>query len=102
MIAGFSIVPIGVGEELKEYIAQLIPIIEESGLDYSMGPMQTALEGDPEQVMAVIMRCHQHMKTVAPRVLTNVVIDDRDGATGRIKGKVQDVEAVLGRTISHD
>lgn len=101
MIAGFSIVPIGVGEELKEYIAQLVPIIEESGVDFSMGPMQTALEGEPGRVMDVIMRCHQHMKTVAPRVLTHIVIDDREGATDRIKGKVQDVEAVLGRSISH-
>lgn len=101
MIAGFSVVPIGVGEELKELIAGLVPIIEESGIDYAMGPMQTALEGDPDQVMDVIMKCHRHMRTVAPRVLTNITIDDRDGATGRIKGKVEDVEAVLGRAVSH-
>lgn len=100
MIASFSIVPIGAGEELKEMIAKLVPIIEQSGLDYAMGAMQTTLEGDAEQVIAAIMACHRHMKTIAPRVLTHIALDDREGAVGRISGKVDDVEAVLGRSVS--
>ena len=102
MIASFSIVPIGVGEELKEKIAELVPIIERSGLDYVMGAMQTTVEGDPEKLIEVIMACHRHMRTAAPRVLTHITIDDREGAVGRIKGKVRDVEAVLERGVSHE
>ena len=101
MLASFSVVPMGVGEELKEKIAGLVPIIENSGLDYLMGAMQTTVEGDSDEVMAVIMACHHHMKTVAPRVLTHITIDDRKGAVGRLTGKVQDVEAVLGRKVNH-
>jgi uncharacterized protein (TIGR00106 family) len=102
MIASFSIVPIGVGEELKEMIAELVPIIELSGLDYVMGAMQTTVEGDPDKVIEVIMACHRHMKTVTPRVLTHIAIDDREGAVGRIRGKVSDVEAMLRRGVSHE
>ena len=102
MIASFSIVPVGAGEELKERIAELVPTIERSGLDYLMGAMQTTVEGDPEQVMAVIMACHRHMRITAPRVLTHIAIDDREGAIGRIKGKVRDVETVLGRSVSRE
>lgn len=102
MIAGFSIVPIGMGEELKEKIAELVPIIERSGLDYVMGAMQTTVEGDPDTVIEVIMECHSHMRTIAPRVLTHITIDDRADAEGRIKGKIRDVEAVLGRAVSHE
>ncbi len=102
MIASFSVVPVGAGEELKEKIAQIVPIIEQSGLDYVMGAMQTTVEGDSEKVIEVIMKCHQHMKTAAPRVLTNISIDDRQGAKGRLKGKVSDVETVLGRSVSHE
>lgn len=102
MLASFSVVPIGTGEELKEKIAGLVPIIEASGLDYVMGAMQTTLEGDPERVMDVIMACHRHMRTIASRVVTRITIDDRAGATGRLKGKVQDVESVLGRRINHE
>jgi len=33
-------------------------------------------------------------------VLTNITIDDRKGATGRLEGKVKDVEEVLGKKLS--
>ncbi len=102
MIASFSVVPIGLGEELSAKIAELVPIIEQSGLDYVMGAMQTTVEGDPEKVIAVIMECHRHMRTLAPRVLTHITIDDREGATGRLTGKVRDVEAVLGRPVRRE
>lgn len=102
MLASFSIVPLGVGEELKAYIAALAPIIEASGVRYAIGAMQTTLEGEPEQVMEVIMACHRHMRTLAPRVLTHITLDDRAGAADRLQGKVQDVEAVLGRKVAHE
>ena len=102
MLASFAVVPVGAGEELKELIAGLVPIMEKSGLPYVMGAMQTTIEGEPEQVMELIMACHEHMRTKAHRVLTSITIDDRAGATGRLKGKVGDVEHVLGRKISHE
>ncbi|NQT27444.1 thiamine-binding protein, partial [candidate division KSB1 bacterium] len=37
MLASFSVIPIGVGEELKTYVADLMPIIEASGLDFKLG-----------------------------------------------------------------
>lgn len=102
MLASFSIAPIGIGEELKEVIAGLVPIIEKSGLPHVMGAMQTTIEGDPEQVIALIMACHRHVRIHAPRVLTHIAIDDREGAVGRLQEKVRDVEAVLGKRLSHE
>jgi uncharacterized protein (TIGR00106 family) len=102
MLASFAIVPVGVGEELKELIAELVPIIEKSGLPYVMGAMQTTIEGEPEAVLNLIMTCHRHMRVCAPRVLTHITIDDRADATGRLRGKVRDVEESLGRKISHE
>jgi uncharacterized protein (TIGR00106 family) len=102
MIASFSILPIGVGVELKEKIAELVPIMDRSGLEYVMGAMQTTMEGEADRVIEVIMACHHHMRSVADRVLTQITIDDREGATGRLKGKIRDVEAVLGRSVSHE
>ena len=102
MLASFAVVPVGAGEELKELIAELVPIMEKSGLPYVMGAMQTTIEGEPEQVMKLIMACHGHMRKRAARVLTHIAIDDREGAKGRLKGKVGDVEKALGRKISHE
>lgn len=100
MLASFAIVPIGQGEELKEDVAAILEIIDQSGLPYKLGAMQTTVEGEPKQVMDLIMTCHQTMKTRAQRVLTHITIDDRDGAANRLQGKVSDVETVLGRKLS--
>jgi uncharacterized protein (TIGR00106 family) len=102
MLASFSIVPIGVGEELREPVAKVLDVIGKSGLRYKLGAMQTTVEGGPEEVMALIMTCHQLMLEDAPRVLTHIAIDDRKGASGRLEGKVKDVESVLARELSHE
>lgn len=102
MLASFAVVPIGVGEELKEHIAKVLDLIDKSGLPYKLGAMQTTVEGEPAQVLALIMQCHNLLLEHSSRVLTHITIDDRKGATGRLSGKVADVEAVLGRTLSHE
>jgi len=102
MLASFSIVPIGVGEELKQPVAEVVKIIDDSGLDYRLGAMQTTVEGDRDEVMALIMKCHEHMLKRAHRVSTHISIDDRVGAAGRLTGKVKDVEQVLGKKLAHE
>lgn len=102
MLASFSVVPVGVGEELKGYIAALVPIIERSGLSYKMGAMATTVEGDQDRVMALILECHNHMTGKAGRVLTHITIDDRRGGVNRLTGKVKDVEEELGRGVSRE
>ena len=102
MLASFAVIPIGVGEELKDQVAQILEMIDQSGLDYRLGAMQTTVEGEPDAVMALIMRCHGRMRELAPRVLTHITIDDRQGAEGRLAGKVADVEDVLGKELSHE
>jgi uncharacterized protein (TIGR00106 family) len=99
MLASFSIVPMGVGEKLSEYVARMMEIIDRSGLDYRMGPMETTVEGEPAEVMALIMKCHGEMRESSSRVLTSIKIDDRDGAEDRIRGKIADVEKKLGREV---
>jgi len=102
MLASFSIAPIGVGEELKDHIAQVLDLIDTSGLPYRLGAMQTTVEGEPDKVIDLIVKCHSLMLARAPRVLTHIAIDDRKGATGRLEGKVTDVENVLGRQLSSE
>jgi uncharacterized protein YqgV (UPF0045/DUF77 family) len=64
--------------------------------------MTTTMEGEQDEVMQVIMRCHRRMLELAPRVMTNISIDDRKGATGRLQGKVRDVEEVLGKRLGRE
>ncbi|MCK4409064.1 MAG: MTH1187 family thiamine-binding protein [Candidatus Eisenbacteria sp.] len=101
MLASFSVLPVGVGDALSEHVARIIAIIDESGLDYRLGAMETTVEGSEDEVMDLIMKCHRAARDGAPRVLTSITIDDRTGATGRLIGKIEDVERVLGRSVRH-
>jgi uncharacterized protein (TIGR00106 family) len=87
------------GESVSHLVAESLKIVDASGLDYQLGPMQTVVEGDETAVMETIMKCHRRMMELAPRVLTTISIDDRKGATGRLKGKVEDVEKQLGKKL---
>ena len=102
MLASFSIAPVGVGENLSEHVAAIVDIIDRSGLKYKLGAMQTTVEGDDSEVMALILQCHRHMRAKAKRVITHIAIDDREGAKDRLTGKVADVEKALGRKLSHE
>lgn len=102
MLASFSIIPIGEGEELKELIAKAVSIIDKSELPYKLGAMQTTVEGSQEEVLSVIMKCHNELLKESSRVLTHITIDDRKGAQGRLEGKVSDVKNILGENISHE
>jgi uncharacterized protein (TIGR00106 family) len=84
----------GVTGGVKELVAEALKIVDESGLPYELGAMQTTVEGNPDEVMAIILRCHKRLLELAPRVLTHIAIDDRRGATGRLEGKVRDVEEI--------
>ena len=105
MLASFSVVPLGVGEGvaadgIKQIVAEALAIVDNSGLSYQLGPMHTVVEGPQELVMDVILRCHRRVLELDPRVLTNITLDDRKGATNRLQGKVRDVEQILGKPLS--
>ncbi len=99
MVVEFSVVPIGRGEELAELVARVIDIVDKSGLPYQLTAMGTIVEGDWDGVLALIRRCHETMRGQAGRVLTHIAIDDRAAVSGRLEGKVRDVENVLGRSL---
>lgn len=99
MLAEFSVVPIGKGESVGQYVAECLKIVDSSGLPYRFNPMGTVLEGDYDAVMSVIRACHMRVMELCPRAITSVKIDDRKGASGMIDGKIESVERRLGRQL---
>jgi uncharacterized protein (TIGR00106 family) len=97
MIAEFSVVPIGAGESVSGYVAECLKIVRESGLKYQFTALATILEGDYDEVMDVIGKCHKKVRSMADRVMTTVRIDDREGAANEIERKVRSVEEKVGR-----
>ncbi len=99
MLASFAVVPMGTTGGVKNLVAEALAIVDASGLPYKLGAMNTTIEGEADEVMEVIMRCHRRVLELAPRVLTSITIDERKGAVGRLEGKVKDVEEALGKKL---
>lgn len=95
-MAEFSVVPIGKGESVSQYVAECIRIVEASGLDYKINPMGTVLEGDYDSVMDVVRQCHMRVLEMSTRVITTVKIDDRVGMVGTLASKIESIEKKLG------
>jgi uncharacterized protein (TIGR00106 family) len=102
MIAEFTVVPLDKGAHLSKWVAPIIEIVAESGVSYQFTAMGTILEGEWDEVMGVVRRCHERMREVSERVVTSVKIDDHAGRSGRMQGKVESVERDLGRELSKD
>lgn len=100
MIAEFTIVPIGAGVSTSAEVARVVKLVDESGLNYKLNPMGTVVEGEWAEVMGLIERCHKLLMGDVERVMTSITIDDRKGRTGRITGKVESVERILGKPVS--
>ena len=100
MLAEFSVAPLDKGGHgLSRFVARSIEIIEASGLDYEVHALGTLVEGPSDLVWSVIRKCHEAMAEESDRVLTTIKIDDRKGATGRIRGKVKSVEERIGHEL---
>lgn len=100
MLAEFSIHHSS-GPHVSEDVAQVIETVEKAGLDYQLGPMGTTIEGDLEQIMATIQRCHELIAGKHPRVVTTIVLDDCRDHQQTLSGAIARVESHLGHAARH-
>jgi uncharacterized protein (TIGR00106 family) len=99
MLVEFSVIPMGTGVSVSEYVAECMKIVDASGIDYRLNPMGTVLEGDYDKVMDVVRKCHMRVMEMAPRVFTSIRIDDRKGAAGGLDKKIKSVENKIGKKL---
>ncbi|MFF5918683.1 MTH1187 family thiamine-binding protein [Streptomyces flavochromogenes] len=96
MIVAFSVTPLGVGEEVGEYVADAVRVVRESGLPHRTDAMFTSVEGDDwDQVMDVVKRAVAAVEARAPRVSVVMKVDIRPGVTDGLHSKVATVERYL-------
>jgi len=100
MLAEFSIHPMQT-EHMSKAVAQVIEILEGTGLNYHLGPMSTAVEGSWEQVLAAIQGCHQAVAKDHSRIITTIVIDDRKDHPHHLGEMISSVEQQLGHKTKH-
>jgi uncharacterized protein (TIGR00106 family) len=99
MLAEFSIVPIGKGSSIGDQVAEVLKIVDASGLPYKINPMGTVVEGEWDEVMKLIKQCHKTVMKTGERALTTISIDDRKGKPNRIDQKVKAIEKRIGKAL---
>src|SRR5947209_20612754 len=95
MIAAFSITPLGIGVSVSEPVADAVRLVRDSGLPNETNAMFTNVEGEWDEVMALIKACVMTVAEDAPRVSVVIKLDHRPGHTDAMHAKVQAVEAHL-------
>jgi uncharacterized protein (TIGR00106 family) len=99
MLAEFSIIPIGVGSSIGDRLAEVLKIVDSSGLPYKVNPMGTVVEGEWDDIMRLIKKCHKTVMKTGDRVVTTVSIDDRKGKPNRIDEKIKSIERRIGKSL---
>jgi uncharacterized protein (TIGR00106 family) len=96
VIADISVVPIGVGVSLSEYVAVCEKVLKEAGLETRLHAYGTNIQGEWDDVFAAIKRCHEavHEKG-APRVSTVIKVGTRTDRPQTMSDKVRSVESKL-------
>ncbi|TAM54928.1 MAG: MTH1187 family thiamine-binding protein [Acidobacteria bacterium] len=100
LLAEFSISPLDKGASLSPWVSRALDLIDRSGLPYRLGPMGTTVEGEWDEVMAVVKACFERMAEDSGRISIAFKGDWRRGASGRLTTKIEKVEATLGRKLS--
>ena len=84
MVAEFRLTPVGSRTPFARLLAELLPILADSSLQYQVHAMGTTLEGELTEMLDVVRRCHEEARKHADRVLLELSVDDRAGAEGEL------------------
>jgi uncharacterized protein (TIGR00106 family) len=95
VLVAFSVTPLGVNDSVSEIVAEAIRVVRASGLPNRTDAMFTTIEGDWDEVMAVIKQAVEAVTAKAPRVSLSLKADVRPGATGQMEAKLAHLEQLL-------
>ncbi len=97
MLVAFSISP-SAGDDtggVGAAVAEAVRIVRDSGLPNETNAMFTNVEGEWDEVMAVLKRAVDAVAARSPRVSLVLKADIRPGHTGQLEAKVDRVERLL-------
>lgn len=96
MLVAFSVTPIGTASaSVSGAVAAAVRVVRDSGLPNRTDAMFTTIEGEWDEVMAVVRRAMLAAGQGAERVSLVLKADDRPGVTGAMESKVRSVEEQL-------
>ena len=80
---------------VTEAVAAAVRVVRESGLPHETTSMFTTVEGEWDEVMAVVKQAVDVVAEVSPRVGLVLKADIRPGHDGQLTAKVERIERAL-------
>ena len=97
MIVAFSISPSGGDDDgsVSAAVAEAVRVVRASGLPNETNAMFTNVEGEWDEVMAVVKQAVDAVAARSPRVSLVLKADIRPGFSGQLTAKVQRIDDAL-------
>ncbi|GEP49291.1 thiamine-binding protein [Microbacterium saccharophilum] len=98
MLIAFSVAPSGTGRadgSVHDAVAAAVAVVRASGLPHRTSSMFTEIEGEWDEVMAVVKAATDAVLPFGSRVSLVLKADIRPGRTGELTGKVERLEQAL-------
>ncbi|HEX6953922.1 MAG TPA: thiamine-binding protein [Agromyces sp.] len=98
MLVAFSVAPSGTGRKdasVHDAVAAAVRIVRDSGLPNRTTSMFTEIEGEWDEVFAVVREATEAVADYGSRVSLVLKADIRPGWTNELEGKVDRLEAAI-------
>ena len=98
VLLDLCVVPIGVGVSVSEYIAACQRVLKEAGLEHVMHMYGTNIEGEWDEVMAAVKKCHEVVHQMGvPRISTTIRLGTRTDKNQTMADKIKSVELKISK-----
>lgn len=94
-LVAVAIAPFGVGDELSEYVAEVVKVIRNSGLKNKTSSMFTEIEGEWDEVMKVVKEATFVLAEKGIRTEVVMKMDIRSGYENMMSEKLERMESKM-------
>jgi uncharacterized protein (TIGR00106 family) len=98
VLLSFAMFPTDKGGSVSKYVAKIIELIRESGVQYKLNPMGTTIETETmREALNIVNQAYLVLEPYADRIYSTISIDVRKGKMGRMNGKIDSIENKIGK-----
>lgn len=96
VLVDICVVPMGVGVSVSKYVVECEKVFAAAGLNHQMHSYGTNVEGDWDEVMAAIKKCHETVHQMgAPRISTTIRMGTRTDRDQSMQDKIDSVNSKM-------
>lgn len=99
MLVDLTVIPLRGGRHISDEVAEVIKLIDASGLPYQLTPSGTCIEGEWETVMPLVQRCHHVVRSMSSHVVTLIKIEEEYGKENKLTTNISSIEQRIGRAV---